>query len=115
METSTEKQLPVSNNLMEAESAHGPPENMLNGEPETIIMASIQTLKRSNKKCRKDEVFELVNDSLEKEISREIFERLLYRLTKRQSVKLNALGKRTCLSLPKEFQLNKESNLIVGT
>ena len=41
-------------------------------------MASIQTLKRSNKKCGKDEVFELVNNSLEKEISREIFESLLY-------------------------------------
>ena len=66
METSTEKQLPVSNNLMEVESAHGPPENMLNGELETIIMASIQTLKRCNKKCRKDEVFEFVNNSLEK-------------------------------------------------
>ena len=53
METSTEKQLPVSNNLMEVESAHGPPENMLNGELETIIMASIQTLKRSNKNVEK--------------------------------------------------------------
>ena len=46
---------------------------MLNEEIETLIMASIQTLKRRNKKCRKDEVFGLVNNSLEKEISREIF------------------------------------------
>ena len=30
-------------------------------------------------------------------------------------MKLNVSGKRTCLSLPKESQLNKESNLIVGT
>ena len=30
-------------------------------------------------------------------------------------MKLNVLGKRTCLSLPKESQLNKESSLIVGT
>ena len=30
-------------------------------------------------------------------------------------VKLNLLGKRTCLSLPKESQLTRESNLIVGT
>ena len=44
-----------------------------------------------------------------------IFESLLYRLTEKQSVKLSVLGKRTCLSLPKESQLNKESNLIVGT
>ena len=30
-------------------------------------------------------------------------------------MKLNLLGKRTCLSLPKESQLTKESNEIVGT
>ena len=63
---------------MEEEPTGVPPENMLNEELETLIMASIQTLKRSNKKCGKDEVFELVNNSLEKEISREIFESLLY-------------------------------------
>ena len=71
---------------MQVEPAHVPPENMLNEELETLIMASMQTLKCSNKKCGKDEVFELVNNSLEKEISREIFESLLYRLTEKQSV-----------------------------
>ena len=35
---------------MEEESAHVPPENMLNEELETFIMASIQTLKCSNQK-----------------------------------------------------------------
>ena len=30
-------------------------------------------------------------------------------------MKLNVLGKRTCLSLPRESQLKKESNEIVGT
>ena len=115
MERSAEQQSPVSNNLMEEESAHVPLENMLNGELETLIMASIQTLKLSNKKCRKDKVFELVNNSLEKEISKEIFESFLYRLIEKQYVKLNALVKRTCLLLSKESELNKESNLIVGT
>ena len=90
------------------ESMHVPLENMLNEELETFIMASIQTLHCSNKKCGKDEVLELVNNSLEKEISREIFESLLYQLTEKQYVKLNDLGKRTCLSLPKESQLNRE-------
>ena len=79
---------------MEAESAHVPPKNMLNEELETLIMACIQTLKRSNKICGKDEVFELVNNSLEKEISREISETLSYRLIEKQCVKLNVLGKR---------------------
>ena len=60
-----------------------PPENILREELEILIIASIQTLKRSNKKCGKDEVIQLVNNSLEKEISREIFED--------QSVKLNTL------------------------
>ena len=110
MKTSTEHL-----NLMEAESSDVPPESMLNEELETLIMASMQILKRSNKKCGKNEVFELVNDSLDKEISREIFESHLYRLTKKQSVKLNVLGKRTCYSLPKEFQLKKEISLIIGT
>ena len=66
---------------------------MLNEELETLVMASIETLKCSNKRCGTDEVFKLVNNSLEKEISREIFESLLYRLTEKQSVKLNILQK----------------------
>ena len=38
----------------------------------------------------------------------------MYRLIEKQYVKLNVLGKRTCLSLPKESQLNKEINLTVS-
>ena len=76
---------------MEVEPMHVPPQNILYEELETLIIASIQTLKRSNKKCGKDEVLQLVNNSLEKEISREIFENILYRLIEDQSVKLNAL------------------------
>ena len=53
METSTEKQFSVSSNLMEEESVHVPPENMLNEEIETLIMAPIQTRKRSNKNVEK--------------------------------------------------------------
>ena len=65
---------------------HVPPEKMLNEELETLIMASIQTLKRSNKKYGKDEVFQLVNNSLEKEISKELFENLLYQLVNRRPI-----------------------------
>ena len=95
METSTERQLPESNNLMQVESAHVPPENMLNEELETLTIASIQTLK----KCGKDKVFELVNNSLEKEISREIFESLLYQLTEKQSVKSNPSSTKNAIKL----------------
>ena len=57
LETSTEEHVPVSSNLMEEESAHVPPEIMLNEELETLIMAFIQTLKRSNEKCGKGSIF----------------------------------------------------------
>ena len=40
-------------------------------ETELLIIASIETLKRQNKKCGKDDVFALVKDSLEEAISME--------------------------------------------
>ena len=42
---------------------HIPPENILNKELETIMIASIQTLKRNNKKFGIDEVFQLIKNS----------------------------------------------------
>ena len=44
-------------------------------EIELLIIASIETLKRQNKKCGKDEVFALVKDSLEEAITMESFEK----------------------------------------
>ena len=44
---------------------------------ETLIVASVQTLKRNNKKCGKEEVFRLVQESVESEITKEIFEERL--------------------------------------
>ena len=63
-----------------------------------LIMASIQTLKQGNEKCGKDEVFELVKDSLDEEIARETFEELLESLIKSQSIKLKAFGDGECFS-----------------
>lgn len=48
---------------------HEQPENKLNEEPETLIIASRQILKRSIEKCGKDEFFQLANLSLETENS----------------------------------------------
>ena len=42
-----------------------------------ILVKPIQTLKRGNKKCEREEVFRLVNDSLNKNITREAFELIL--------------------------------------
>ena len=48
MESSTEEQLPVSNNLLKVEFVHVLPENMLNEKVKTLIMASIKLLKHLN-------------------------------------------------------------------
>ena len=62
----------------------------------------MQTLKRNNKICGKEEVFRLVQES-----TKEIFEERLGALAESHSVKIKLLGTRTCLSLPK---LNQDSN-----
>ena len=72
-------------------------------ELEILIIASIQTLKRGNKKCGKDEVFRLFRDSVD-DVTRETFGKLLELLIQNQSVKLNIVGNRECLLLPKENQ-----------
>ena len=69
---------------------------------DTLIVVSMQTLKRNNKICGKEEVFRLVQES-----TKEIFEELLGALVESHSVKIKLLGTRTCLSLPK---LNQDSN-----
>ena len=51
--------------------------NIDDKEIELLIIASIETLKRQNKKCGKDEVFPLVKDYLEEAITMESFEKSL--------------------------------------
>ena len=75
-----------------------------NDEVELHIIASIQTLKRKNKRCGRDEVFELVKDSTDDDtVTKETFDKLLNQLINNNSVKLNTVGNRECLSL----QLNQ--------
>ena len=64
-------------------------------------------MKRGNKKCGNDQVFQLVSESLENEINREFFEEILETLIQKQQVKANCYGNRTCLSITKEDQTNK--------
>ena len=70
------------------------------GELETLIIASIETLKRQKMMCGIDEVFELVQDSL-----KEIFlEKVLITsqvLIDYDSVKSNSVSNRVCLSITK--------------
>ena len=69
---------------------------------EILVIVSIQTLKRENKKCGREEVYRLVNDSINKDITREAFELILNSMIDDHSVNLNVIGKMECLSLPKE-------------
>ena len=73
------------------------------------IITSIQTLKRGNKKCRKDEVFRLFRDSADN-VTKETFGKLLELLIQNQSVRLNIVGNWECLSLPKENQKLREND-----
>ena len=72
-----------------------------------LIIASIQTLKRGTKKCGKDEVFRLFRDSVD-DVTTETFDKLLELLIQNQSVRLNIVGDREYLSLPKENQKLRE-------
>ena len=81
-----------------------------NDEVELLIIASIQTLKRKNKRCGRDEVFELVKDSTDDDTgTKETFNKLLNQLINSNSVKLNTVGKRECLSLPIESNIRNQS------
>ena len=51
--------------------------NIKHKELETLIIASIETLKRQKMMCGIDEVRKLVQDSLEEIISRETFDKTL--------------------------------------
>ena len=57
----------------------------------TLLVASIQTLKHNSKKCGKEEVFHLVQEYVESEVTKEIFEEL-DALVESHSVKIKLLG-----------------------
>ena len=74
---------------------------------ETLVVASIETLKRNNKKCGKEEVLHLVQESVDSEFTKEHFEGLLEKLIKCHSVQVKLVGTRMYLSLPKGAQYSK--------
>ena len=52
--------------------------DLFDGKPlETLIIASVRRLKRGSKKCGKEEVSKLVNDTLCNEICKDIFNEAL--------------------------------------
>ena len=76
---------------------------------ETLIIASVRTLKRGNKKCGREEVSKLVNDTLCNEICKDLFNETLDSLIENQFIKCNIISNRECLSLPKDSELHHRS------
>ena len=81
--------------------------NIDDKEMEFLIISSIETRKRQNKKCSKDEFFALVKDSLEEAITMESFEQSLALSQASHSIKYNIISNRTCLSTPKHTSVPK--------
>ena len=76
---------------------------------ETPIIASIRTLKQENKKCGREKVSKLVNDTLCNEICKDRFNETLDSLIENQFIKCNIISNQECLSLPKDFELHHRS------
>ena len=66
-----------------------------------LIISSIHTLKR-NKKMRQTRSVNLVKESVEFEISSDVFTETLNSLIENESVIVNTFRNRECISLPKE-------------
>ena len=87
---------------------------------EMLIISSIQTLKRENKKCGNEEVFNLVKDSVDGVIKKEVFNNLLDILVQKESIKkqtnkqTNKIGNRECLPHPKKALQVSDEFLISG-
>ena len=73
------------------------------------MIASIQILKRGNKKYRNDEVSRSFRDSVD-DVTKETFYKFLELLMENQSVKINIIGNREYLLLPKENQKLREND-----
>ena len=87
---------------------------------EMLIISSIQTLKRENKECGNEEVFNLVKDSVDGVIKKEVFNNLLDILVQKESIKkqtnkqTNKIGNRECLTHPKKALQVSDEFLISG-
>ena len=74
---------------------------------ESLIVVSIETVRYNNKKCGKEEVLHVAQESVDNEVIKGHFEELLDKLIKCHSVQIKLLRTRTCLSLPKGAQYSK--------
>ena len=78
------------------------PRNIEHKELETLIFASMETLKRKKMKCGIVEVHKLVKDSFEENISQESFDKTVELQIDNNSVKSKSVSNRLCLSTSKK-------------
>ena len=81
-------------------SLNSTPNRIEDNEIEMLIIAIISTLKGSSKNVVG--VFDLAQTSLDTDITRETFDKLLQNMVESNAVKLQTIGDRECLSLPKQ-------------
>ena len=83
---------------------------MINGKAlETLIIATVRTLKRRSKKFGRKELSKLVKNTLCSEICKDLFNETLDSLIENQFIKCNIISNRECLSLPKDSELHHRS------
>ena len=78
-----------------------------NSDSESIVTITeneltFYTLKRNKKKCGRLEVYNLVKESVEFEISSDVFSETLDFLIENESAIVSTFRNRECISLPKE-------------
>ena len=78
-------------------------------ELEILFITSMHTLKTGKKKCSREDVYNLVKQSLDYEISIDNFSETLNLLIDSKSIIVNTSRNRECLSLPKENENTSEN------
>ena len=79
-------------------------------ELEVLIITSIHTQKRGKKKCGREDVYDLVRESLDYEISKDDYHKALNSLIESKSVIVNTRKSQECLSMPKDFLTSGNEN-----
>ena len=85
--------------------------HIADNEIEILIIGKISTLKRSSKRCGRNEVFDLVQISLDTDITHVTFDELLQNMGESKAVKLRTVGDRERRKI-KEAQTKKKTLIV---
>ena len=96
---------------MTEENSNSQPIIITDREQEMLVMPTTHFLKRCKKTCNREDVYNLVQESLDYEMSIQNFNETLNLLIESKSTILNAIRDRACLPLPKENAHNEENHI----